>query len=59
MRRHQADVIGAQSILSEDIEWQPFPAFPPSACPAVGTGDPTRRLTHRKHVTGSPGCPRV
>ena len=30
-----------KSILSEDIEWKPFPAFPPSARLAIVVGDPT------------------
>ncbi len=28
-------------MLPEDIEWKPFPAFPPSARLAVLVGDPT------------------
>jgi quercetin dioxygenase-like cupin family protein len=28
-------------VLPEDIEWKPFPAFPPSARLAVVVGDPT------------------
>jgi hypothetical protein len=29
-----------RSILPEDIDWKPFPAFPPSALLAVVVGDP-------------------
>lgn len=31
-----------QIDLSEDVEWKPFPAFPPSARLAVLVGDPTQ-----------------
>jgi hypothetical protein len=30
-----------KSVLPEDVDWQPFPAFPPSARLAVVVGDPT------------------
>jgi hypothetical protein len=30
-----------RSILPEDIEWKPFPAFPPSARLAIVVGEPT------------------
>jgi hypothetical protein len=30
------------SILPEDVEWMPFPAFPPTARLAVLVGDPTQ-----------------
>ncbi len=33
------DVFG--SVLPEEIDWKPFPAFPPSACLAVVVGEPT------------------
>ncbi|HEY1777432.1 MAG TPA: cupin domain-containing protein [Solirubrobacteraceae bacterium] len=29
-----------ESVLSENIDWQPFPAFPPTARLAVLVGDP-------------------
>lgn len=38
---HQIDGNGVRSVLPEDIEWKPFPAFPPSARLAVVVGDPT------------------
>jgi quercetin dioxygenase-like cupin family protein len=40
MSTHQPgqDVFGAK--LAEDIDWQPFPAFPPPARLAVVVGDP-------------------
>jgi hypothetical protein len=30
-----------RSVLPEDIDWKPFPAFPPSARLAVVVGQPT------------------
>jgi quercetin dioxygenase-like cupin family protein len=38
---HPADGAGLKSVLSEDIDWQPFAAFPPSARLAIVVGDPT------------------
>ena len=32
---------GFRSVRSEDIDWKPFPAFPPSARLAILVGDPT------------------
>jgi hypothetical protein len=37
---HQIDESMFRSVLPEDIEWKPFPAFPPSARLAVVVGDP-------------------
>ena len=37
---HQIDQSMFRSVLPEDIEWKPFPAFPPSARLAV-VGEPT------------------
>ena len=41
MRSHQPDQAVFKSVRPEDIEWKPFPAFPPSARLAVVVGDPT------------------
>jgi quercetin dioxygenase-like cupin family protein len=41
MRTHQPDQDVFRSVLPEDIEWNPFPAFPPSARLAVVVGHPT------------------
>ena len=30
------------SVLPEDVDWKPFPSFPPSARLAVVVGDPTK-----------------
>jgi len=38
---HQIDEGMFRSVLPEDIEWKPFPAFPPSARLAVVVGEPT------------------
>jgi quercetin dioxygenase-like cupin family protein len=38
---HQPGQTQFRSILPEDIEWQPFPAFPPAARLAVLVGDPS------------------
>jgi hypothetical protein len=32
---HQPDQAEFRSVLPEDVDWQPFPAFPPSARLAV------------------------
>ena len=38
---HQIGESVFRGVLPEDIEWKPFPAFPPSARLAVVVGDPT------------------
>jgi quercetin dioxygenase-like cupin family protein len=42
VRDHQPGEDVFKSILPEDIHWQPFPAFPPSARLAVLVGEPTQ-----------------
>ena len=37
---HQPDQDAFRSVLPADIDWQPFPAFPPSARLAVVVGHP-------------------
>lgn len=39
-REHQPDQSEFRVIRNEDIEWKPFPAFPPEARLAVLVGDP-------------------
>ena len=39
-RPHQSDEAVFRSILPEEIEWKPFPAFPPAARLAVLVGHP-------------------
>jgi quercetin dioxygenase-like cupin family protein len=41
MRTNQAETARFRSVLPEDIDWKPFPAFPPSARLAVVVGEPT------------------
>jgi hypothetical protein len=41
VRAHQPDQSVFKSVLSEDIDWQPFPAFPPSVRLAVVVGQPS------------------
>ena len=40
-RIHQLDQAQFRSILPEDIDWQPFPAFPPEVRLAVVVGQPS------------------
>ena len=42
VRDHQPGEAVFKSILPEDIDWQPFPAFPKSARLAVLVGEPTQ-----------------
>jgi quercetin dioxygenase-like cupin family protein len=39
---HQPDEDRFRAIHAEDVEWKPFPAFPPEARLAILVGDPTR-----------------
>ena len=41
VRPHQPGQAVFRGILSEDIDWKPFPAFPPSARLAVLVGQPS------------------
>ena len=41
-RAHQPDQNVFRSVLPEEIEWKPFPAFPPAARLAVVVGEPTK-----------------
>jgi quercetin dioxygenase-like cupin family protein len=41
VKTHQPGQAVFRSILPEDIEWKPFPAFPPSARLAVVVGHPS------------------
>lgn len=40
MPAHQPDQAVFRSVLPEDIDWEPFPSFPPSARLAVVVGNP-------------------
>ena len=39
---HQPGEAVFRSILPEEIDWKPFPAFPPSARLAVLVGEPSQ-----------------
>jgi quercetin dioxygenase-like cupin family protein len=41
-RPHQPGEDKFKSILPDDVDWKPFPAFPPSALLAVLVGDPAK-----------------
>ena len=41
VQAHQPDESVFRSILPEQIDWKPFPAFPPTARLAVVVGEPT------------------
>jgi quercetin dioxygenase-like cupin family protein len=42
VRTHQPGEAVFRAILPEEVEWKPFPAFPPSARLAILIGDPTQ-----------------
>jgi len=42
VRPHQPGEANFRAILPDDIDWKPFPAFPPSVRLAVLVGDPTQ-----------------
>ncbi len=41
MQVHQPDQAIFRSVLPEDIDWKPFPAFPPSVRLAIVVGEPS------------------
>jgi quercetin dioxygenase-like cupin family protein len=41
MGTHQPDQADFRSVLPEDIDWKPFPSFPPSVRLAVVVGEPS------------------
>jgi quercetin dioxygenase-like cupin family protein len=53
-RCHQPGQSFFKSILSEEIDWKPFPAFPPSARLAIVVGEPLKQglYTIRVKVPG-------
>ncbi|MGI5248486.1 cupin domain-containing protein [Actinacidiphila glaucinigra] len=46
MLTHQPGQEVFRSILPQDLDWQPFPAFPPAARLAVVVGDPSERAPY-------------
>lgn len=54
VRSHQPGQAAFKAILAEDVDWRPFPAFPPSVRLAVVVGQPTENgpYTIRVKVPG-------
>ncbi len=46
IRTHQPRQDAFKSIISEDIDWKPFPAFPPSVRLAVVVGQPSEKAPY-------------
>src|SRR5215831_5633307 len=42
-RPHKSGQAAFKAIMSEDIDWKPFAAFPPPACLAVVVGEPSEK----------------
>ena len=42
LQAHQPGELAFRSVLPEDVEWKPFPAFPPSVRLAVVVGEPAK-----------------
>jgi len=42
LRPHQPGEAVFRAVLPEDVDWKPFPAFPPSVRLAVVVGDPSQ-----------------
>src|SRR5208283_4274778 len=55
VRTHESGEANFRSILPEDIEWKPFPAFPPEARLAVLVGEPDRPGPYVIRVKVPPG----
>jgi quercetin dioxygenase-like cupin family protein len=43
---HRPEQAAYRSVLPEEIDWKPFPAFPPSARLAIVVGDPSEPETY-------------
>ena len=43
---HQPDQAAFKSVLPDDVDWEPFPAFPPAARLAVMVGHPSEPGIH-------------
>jgi quercetin dioxygenase-like cupin family protein len=54
-RHHQPGQGAFRSVLPEDIDWKPFPAFPPSARLAVVVGQPSEPGPYVVRVKVPPG----
>jgi quercetin dioxygenase-like cupin family protein len=55
VRTHQPGQAVFKSVLPEDINWQPFPAFPPSVRLAVLVGQPSEPGPYVIRVKVPPG----
>jgi quercetin dioxygenase-like cupin family protein len=55
-RTHQPDESVFRAILPEDIEWKPFPAFPPTVSLAVVVGHPSEPGPYVTRVKASGGA---
>jgi len=47
---HPLTLAAFGAILPEEIEWKPFPAFPPSARLAVVVGEPSEKALYTARV---------
>ena len=48
IRPHQLGQEVFKTILSEDVDWKPFPAFPPNVRLAVVVGQPSEPGPHNQ-----------
>jgi quercetin dioxygenase-like cupin family protein len=55
-RRHEPGQSAFRSILPEDIDWRPFPAFPPEVRLAVLVGHPSEPAPYVIRVKASGGA---
>ena len=56
VRTHQPGEDVFKAILPEDIDWKPFPAFPPSVHLALVVGQPSERGPYVTRVKASAGA---
>ena len=56
VRTHQPGEDLFKAILPEDIDWKPFPAFPPSVHLAVVVGQPSEPGPYVTRVKASSGA---
>jgi quercetin dioxygenase-like cupin family protein len=55
-RDHQPGQESFASILPEDVDWKPFPAFPPSVRMAILVGEPAQSGTYLIRVKAFSGA---
>jgi quercetin dioxygenase-like cupin family protein len=56
VRTHQPDESVFRAILPEDVDWKPFPAFPPTVRLAVMVGHPSEPGPYVTRVKASGGA---